>query len=313
MVWGPGFIANRIMKIIVSGASGLIGTALIKELRGRRHVVARLVRPGHPRQAEDIAWDPAAYQINVGAMNGTDAVVHLSGESIAGGRWTAERKALLRSSRVDTTHLLVDAFASMKNRPRTFIAASAVGYYGDRGDEILTEKSPPGKDFLAKLACDWEVELQRAESFGMRTVILRLGVVLAANGGALPLMMRPFRFGLGGRLGDGRQWLSWITLADLVAIICQAIVDDRYEGTFNAVAPEPIRNADFTRVVASALHCPAFFPAPRFALRLLLGEMADGALLASQRAVPARLDAMGHSFRFPRIDVALRSILNSDK
>ena len=301
------------MKIVISGASGLVGTALIKELQRRGDTVARLVRPGHPKQPNDILWNPAKEQIDPGSIEDAGAVVHLSGASIAGGRWTEKRKAELRNSRVDTTKLLVDAFASMKNRPKVFVAASAVGYYGSRGDEVLTEKSSAGDDFLARLARDWEAESHRAETLGIRTVILRFGVVLAAQGGALPQMLRPFRFGAGGRLGDGRQWLAWITLADLVAIISQALVDKRFEGVFNAVAPEPIRNLDFTRVAAATLHRPALFPVPRFALRLLLGEMADGAVLGSQRAIPARLEDLGYPFQFSTFEAALPIVLRSQK
>jgi uncharacterized protein len=299
------------MRIVISGASGLVGTALAKELQDRGGTVARLVRPGHPQQPNDINWNPAVGQIDANPLEAVDAVVHLSGASIAGGRWTEKRKAELRNSRVDTTKLLLDTFASMKTRPRVFVAASAVGYYGSRGDEVLTERSSSGDDFLARLARDWEAESLRAETLGIRTVILRFGVVLAAQGGALPQMLRPFRFGVGGRLGDGRQWLSWITLSDLVAIISQAVVDERFGGVFNAVAPEPIRNADFTRLAAATLHRPALFPVPRFALRLLLGEMADGAVLASQRAVPVRLQELGYPFQFSTFEAALPAVLRS--
>jgi uncharacterized protein (TIGR01777 family) len=301
------------MKEVISGASGLVGTALTKELQRQGDTVVRLVRPGHAKQARDISWEPTARKIDAAGLNGADAVVDLSGASIAGARWTPKRKAELRGSRIDTTKLLVDTFASMKNRPKIFVAASAVGYYGNRADEVLTEQSTPGTGFLAQLARDWEAEARRAETLNIRTVILRFGVVLARKGGALPQMLRPFRFGVGGRMGDGQQWLSWITLVDLVAVILEALRNDRYYGVFNAVAPAPVRNADFARIAGASLQRPAVLPAPRFALRLLLGEMADDALLASQRAVPARLESIGYTFQFPTLEASLRAILHAEK
>lgn len=305
------------MKILISGASGLVGTALAHTLASSGHTVARLARraPEVSRVVSpgDIPWDPAASTVgpdSLNAMEGADAVVHLSGASIADGRWTPARKAMLRSSRVDSTRLLVDALAQLKRKPRVFVAASAVGYYGDRGDEILTESSSPGSGFLASTARDWEVESARAEAIGIRTVILRFGVILSAKEGALPQMLLPFRFGVGGRLGNGQQWMSWIALSDVVGIIEAAIADERYAGPFNVVAPNPVRNAEFTRIVSHALHRPAVFAAPAFALRLALGEMADALLLASQRAVPERLLAAGHRFLFSDFEAALVSLLN---
>jgi len=244
-------------------------------------------------------------------MEGADAVVHLSGASIAGGRWTPERKELLRSSRVDSTRLLVNALAQLKRKPRVFIAASAVGYYGNRGDEILTESSSPGAGFLSSVAREWEAESARAETIGVRTVILRFGVILSAKEGALPQMLRPFRFGVGGRLGDGRQWISWIALDDVVGIILATLADERSAGILNVVAPLPIRNAEFARIAAHVLHRPAIFLAPAFALRLLLGEMADALLLASQRVVPERLLAKGYPFLFRDFETALTFLLNT--
>ncbi len=301
------------MKILISGASGLTGTALLGVLRGQGHDVTRLVRPGSAASAGDIAWDPMAATVDVAAMEGMDAVVHLSGASIAQGRWTPARKAVLRSSRIDTTRVLVDALASLRQKPRVFVSASAIGCYGDRGDEILTESSTIGTDFLALTVRDWEAEATRAEVSGIRTVMLRFGVILASEGGALPQMLMPFKFGLGGRLGSGRQWMSWIALEDAVAIICSAIANENLRGPLNVVAPNPLTNADFTRVAAAVLHRPAIFAAPAFTLRIALGEMADALLLASQRVIPERLLAEGYAFHHPEIESALRSILPPEK
>jgi uncharacterized protein (TIGR01777 family) len=216
---------------------------------------------------------------------------------------------VLRSSRVDSTRLLVDAIAHLQQKPRVLVCASATGYYGDRGDEVLTEASEAGTDFLASLACDWEAEAMRASIAGIRTVMLRFGVILDAKDGALPKMLLPFRLGLGGRFGDGQQWMPWISLEDSVGIALAAILDDRFDGPVNVVAPNPVRNIEFTRIVAHALHRPAIFAVPEFALRVALGEMAKPLLLASTRAVPERLVKMGYIFRFAEIEIALREIL----
>jgi uncharacterized protein len=298
------------MKILISGASGLVGRALAGVLRARGHQVARLVRPGSAASADDISWDPSAATVDVPAMEGADAVVHLSGASVAGGRWTPARKALLRSSRIDTTRVLVDALASLRQKPRVFVCASAIGCYGDRGDEILTESSAIGTDFLSLLVRDWEAEAARAEICGIRTVKLRFGVILSAEGGALAAMLRPFKFGVGGRLGSGKQWMSWISLEDAVGVVCSAITDERLTGPLNVVAPNPLRNTEFTRITATVLHRPAIFAAPAFALRIALGEMADGLLLASLRVMPERLRATGYQFRSPEFELALRAILD---
>jgi uncharacterized protein (TIGR01777 family) len=304
------------VKILISGASGLVGTALSQSLAADGHSVGHFVRAGKAASAADIPWDPTAAGISpvaLKSMEGADTVVHLSGSSVASGRWTPARKAMLRSSRIDSTRLLVDSLARLERKPRAFVAASAIGYYGSRGDEILNESSGPGSDFLAYIAREWEAESARAASIGIRIVMTRFGVILSATGGALPQMLRPFRFGAGGRLGDGRQWISWIALVDVVGLIRAAIEDSRYSGPLNVVSPNPVQNAEFTRIVARVLHRPAIFPAPAFALRLLLGEMADSLLLASQRAVPERPLALGYRFRFPHFETALRSILDKPR
>jgi uncharacterized protein (TIGR01777 family) len=233
----------------------------------------------------------------------------LSGASIAEGRWTGKRKAILRSSRVDSTRVLVDTLASLRRKPRVLVSASAIGYYGNRADEILTESSAQGTDFLSLLARDWEAEAMRAESSGVRTVLLRFGVILSATGGALPMMLMPFRYGVGGRLGSGKQWISWITLEDAVGIVRAAVFNEQLSGPVNVVTPNPVTNSEFTRIVAATLHRPAIFPAPAFALRLALGEMADALLLASQRVVPERLIAIPYPFRFADLSAALQAIL----
>lgn len=301
------------MKIVVSGSSGLIGSALIDSLRPDGHAISRLVRSGSVATADVtskmIRWEPPNGSIDSAAMEGADAVVSLAGASVAGGRWTAERKQVLRRSRVDATRHLVASLAELKVKPRVFVSASAIGYYGDRGDEILTEASTPGNDFLAHLCRDWEAEAAKAEHAGIRTVMLRFGIVLAAHGGALQKMLRPFRLGVGGRLGNGTQWMSWATVDEVVALIRFAIAKDSPRGPINAVAPNTVTNAEFTSVLAEVLHRPAFVPAPRLALRLALGEMAT-ALLASQRVTPEKLTEVGYKFRHPQLKEALTSILD---
>lgn len=299
------------MKIIVAGSSGFVGTALINSLRAEGHEIGRLVRSSSASVADGsklIRWEPPTGSIDLAAIEGPDAVVNLAGTSIAGARWTRERKRILRESRVDATRHLVAGLTQLKNKPPVIVSASAIGYYAERGDEILTESSSAGNDFLAQLCRDWEAESAKAEREGIRPVMLRFGIVLAAHGGALAKMLPPFRMGVGGRLGDGRQWMSWIALEDVVALIRYAIENQSLRGPVNAVAPNPVTNAEFTSVLASVLHRPALFPVPRFALRVMLGEMAD-ALLASQRVMPAALDAASFQFRRPELKPALKAIL----
>ncbi len=297
------------MRILMSGGSGLIGTALTKALRENGHAVSHLVRPGAHREATDVFWDPYTATIDAASIEGADAVVHLSGASIAERRWTPARKAELRASRVDTTRVLVDTLLNLRQKPAAFVCASAIGYYGDRGDEILNESNSAGTDFLALLARDWESEAERAAHGGIRTVRLRFGVVLDVHGGALPQMLAPVRWGLGGRLASGLQWMSWIALEDAITIAREAVVNERYSGPINVVAPNPVRNSEFTRIAARLLHRPAIFPVPAFALRLALGEMAQPLLLASARVMPKRLLDMGHTFRSNNIEAALQRMI----
>lgn len=303
--------ANRaqFMKILISGGSGLVGTELARVLCENGHSVGRLVRPGAKPAAGDVPWDPMSASVDIGQMEGTDAFVHLSGASIGAGRWTAARKAVLRSSRVDSTRVLVDAITRLGQKPRVFACASAVGFYGDRGDEVLTEASEYGTDFLALVARDWEAEAMRAEHAGIRTVCLRYGVVLSLSGGALPRMVTPFKLGLGGRFGSGKQWMSWVTFEDAVEITRLAIENDAVAGPLNVASPNPVRNAEFTRALANAIGRPAIFPAPAFVLRIALGEMAEPLLLSSQRVRPQKLIEMNYAFRSPDLAVTLKTLL----
>lgn len=297
------------MKVLISGGSGLVGSALTQSLRADGHSVFHIVRPGRTPAPGDVRWDPSSATVDVPALEGFDAIIHLSGASIAGGRWTDNRKKELRSSRVDSTRVLVDSLERLKRPPRVFVCASAIGYYGSRGDELLTESSGYGNDFLAILCRAWEGEAVRASAQGIRTVTARFGVVLATQGGALPRMLTPFRLGVGGRLGNGKQWMSWIALEDAVQVLRTAITDEKMQGPVNLVAPQPVQNAEFTRVLAAVLHRPAIFPAPAIALRLALGQMADGLLLASQRVQPEKLLAIGYRFRHESLQPALQAIL----
>lgn len=302
------------MKILVTGSTGLVGTALTQELQRAGHNVCRLVRPGtsaeaiRTAQGFDVNWNPSTGELG-GAAVGADAVINLAGASIVEGRWTPQRKQLLRTSRVETTRALVSALAKMSARPRVLISASATGYYGDRGDETLTEASEPGNDFLSGIAKEWETEAIKAEVLGIRVVRARFGVILSKHGGALPQMMRPFQFGVGGKIGTGRQWMSWITLDDVVAILRLALETGHITGPLNVVSPQPVTNAEFTKTLAAALHRPALFPAPAFALRLLLGEMADALLLSSQRVLPARLQKLNYQSLHADLPTALSALL----
>ena len=304
------------MKILITGSTGLVGTALTQDLQRTGHTVCRLVRPGTSAQAIrasegfDVNWNPATGELG-GAAVGADAVVNLSGASIVEGRWTPQRKNLIRSSRMDTTRALVQALAKMSARPRVFVSASATGIYGNRGDETLTEASQPGNDFLSEIAKEWESEALKAEALGIRVVRARFGVILAKHGGALPQMMRPFQFGIGGKIGTGKQWQSWITLSDVVAILRLILENANITGPLNVVSPQPVTNAEFTKTLAAALHRPALFPAPAFALRLILGEMADALLLSSQRVLPAQLQKLNYQFLHPDLAAALATILQT--
>jgi uncharacterized protein len=303
------------MKILVTGSTGLVGTALASALAKAGHTACRLVRPesavrGGAKDGFDVPWNPATGELG-GAAVGADAVVNLAGASIAEGRWTAERKTLLRSSRVETTRSLVTALAKMNVRPRVLVSASAIGYYGSRGDELLTEESTAGTDFLAGLAREWEAEAVKAETLGIRVARARFGIILARHGGALGKMLLAFKLGTGGRVGTGQQWMSWVMLDDVVGILRLALENRAVQGAVNVVAPGAVRNAEFTKELARVVHRPALFPVPASALRLVLGEMADALLLASQRVVPQRLQQLGYRFAHPELASALAAILRA--
>lgn len=297
-------------SIAVSGSTGLVGTALLRELTGAR--ILRLVRSRDGSGgygSDEVGWDPQRASIDAARLNHCDAVVHLAGEPIAARRWSPKVKQQILRSRVDGTRLLARTLTRLAHRPRVLVSASAIGFYGDRGDEILTEDSPPGTGYLPEVARAWEDETARAASAGIRVVVLRFGIILSADGGALKRMLTPFRLGAGGPLGPGRQWMSWVHIADVAGVIRRAIERESLAGPVNVVAPEPVRNEDFTRALGRALHRPAVLRAPAFALRLALGEMADALLLSSQRVAPGRLQADGYPFRFSSLDAALGDLL----
>jgi len=296
------------VRVLVSGASGLIGSALTASLARAGATVVRLVRRA-PRGNDEIAWDPARGRLAAAALEGADAVVHLAGESLAAHRWNDAVRARIRDSRVGSTRLLAETLARLGRPPAVMVSASASGIYGDRGDQKLTEDSAPGSGFLASLTRDWEAATAAAAARGIRVVHLRSGLVLSPRGGALARLLPIYRLGLGGPLGDGRAWVSWIALDDHVAVIRRAIAEPRLEGAVNASTPEPVTHDTLARTLGRELRRPAFLRVPRFALKLVLGAFAEEGLLASQRMVPARLMAAGHAFAFPSLEPALRHLL----
>jgi uncharacterized protein len=294
-------------RVLISGASGLIGGALAKSLERDGTEVASLVR-GRAKGAREIAWDPMADILPAG-VSGFDAVIHLAGESIVG-RWTAAKKNAIRESRVRATANLARALAQAESRPTVFVCASAVGFYGNGGDEMLTERSAGGDGFLAEVAKDWEAATLPASQAGIRTVNLRTGLVLSAGGGALAKMLPPFKLGLGGRLGSGRQWWSWIHIDDVVGAVHYIFRTPMLSGPLNLVAPNAQTNTEFTKELASVLHRPAIFPVPAFALKMLFGgDAADELFLASVRAVPEKLTTSGYEFRFRDLHRALENLV----
>ena len=296
------------MKVAITGASGLIGSALVPFLRTGGDDVVRLVRRP-PTGGDEARWDPEAGEVDRAALEGVDAVVHLSGENLAGGRWTESRKARLRSSRVGSTRLLAETLAGLKRRPGVLVSFSAVGYYGSRGDAWLTENDPPGDGFLAALTADWEKAAEPATRAGIRVVHPRSGVVLSPAGGALGKMLLPFKAGLGGVVGPGTQYMSWIAPEDLLGVVHHVLSRSDIAGPVNAATPSPVTNAEFTRTLGRVLGRPTVAFVPAFALRLAYGEMADATLLASTRVRPERLLATGYRFRFPDLEGALRHVL----
>lgn len=297
-----------ISRILVSGVSGPIGAALLPTLKARGYEITRLVRAA-PAGDRQILWDPAK-PIAPEAVSGFDAVIHLAGESIVG-RWTAEKKRRIRDSRVVGTGNLARALANARDKPQVFVCSSAIGFYGDRGNEVLNEESAPGEGFLPDVCREWEAATQPAVNAGIRTVQMRTGVVLSPTGGALGKMLTPFKMGLGGKIGNGCQWMSWIDVQDMVGAIHHILKSDLLQGPVNLVAPKPVTNSEFTQTLASVLSRPAIFPVPAFVVKLAFGEMGETVLLGSQRVEPAQLVASGYPFRFSDLRVSLQNILRS--
>jgi uncharacterized protein len=298
------------MKILVSGSHGLVGKALTSLMTEDSHEVVRLVRREHNVGSPEVEWYPDRGRIDAQHLEGIDAVVHLAGDNIAAGRWTGQKKRTIRESRVQGTTLLSDTLASLSRPPSVFISASAIGFYGNRGDELLTEKSPPGNDFLARVCTDWEAATKSAAEKGIRTVHARFGVILDAREGALAKMLPPFRAGIGGKVGNGKQWMSWIALEDVIGGLKFLLEDKSIDGPVNLVAPNPVTNAEFTSTLGRVISRPTIFPMPAFAARLAFGEMADALLLSSQRVDPAVLEDNGFLFSWPTLEPALKHILN---
>lgn len=296
------------MKALITGATGFVGQHLAKKIPGAV-LAGRSMEKIHKifGKREARQWD-GSRNIGPSFLDGVDTVYHLAGESIFKGRWNTLKKERIRDSRVEGTRNLVDVISKIQNRPATLVCSSAIGYYGSRGEEKLTEHSFPGDDFLAQVCMDWEKEALRAEEYGVRVVLIRIGVVLGTDGGALEQMLIPFKLGLGGRLGSGRQYMSWIHIDDLIAIMLHAGENANLQGAINAVAPKPVTNKEFTALLAKSLQRPAILPAPGFALKLALGEFAT-VLLGSQRVVPEVLQKAGYAFAFPQLQDALSNLV----
>lgn len=292
------------MQVLMSGATGLLGSGIGQALEAEGATITRLVR-GKTLGERRIAWQPGK---SLNLPIAFDAVIHLAGEPVVG-RWTAAKKARIRDSRVLGTQTLADAIARMASKPRVMVAASAIGFYGDRGDELVNEDSPSGTGFLAETCREWEAASAPVERAGVRVVQIRTGIVLSKNGGALGQMLLPFRLGLGGRLGSGKQWMSWIHVDDIVGAVRHVLANEAVRGAVNLTAPNPVTNAEFTKALGKALSRPTVFSVPAFALRLAFGEMADEALLASQRVQPVRLLTSGYAFRFRELGAALEDIV----
>jgi uncharacterized protein (TIGR01777 family) len=296
------------MNILVSGSRGLLGTELIPRLKASGHQVRRLVRSAKDATASDYIWDPIKGEIQ-GDLKNIDGAIHLAGESIASGRWTDEKKKEIRESRIKGTTFLSETLAQLQPLPKVLVCASAIGYYGDRGGELLDEESSCGKGFLAELCRDWESSTSPASDAGIRVVNVRIGVALSPKGGALGKMLLPFQLGAGGIIGDGKQYMSWISIDDVAQAIVFCVDNESLSGPVNLTAPEPVPNSEFTRAMGAVLHRPTFFPMPDFAARLALGEMADELLLSSAKVLPKKLQAAGFKFAYPEVEGALRHVV----
>jgi uncharacterized protein (TIGR01777 family) len=298
------------MKILVTGSTGLVGSALVPGLKAQGHEVLRAVRRQTER-ADEIYWNPEEGSVDATRLAGLDAAMHLAGENIAE-RWTDEKKRRIRESRVKGTQLLSETLARLEPKPRVLVAASAIGIYGNRGAEVLTEESSYGDDFLAEVCREWEAATAPASQSGIRVVNVRIGIVLSPRGGALAKMLTPFKFGVGGKVGSGKQYMSWIALDDVVGIIMYALAHETLSGPVNASAPNPVTNLEFTKTLGHAVSRPTIFPIPAFGLKLAFGEeMAEGTLLSSARVEPARLKAAGYEFLYPTLEGAFRHVLKA--
>jgi uncharacterized protein (TIGR01777 family) len=298
------------MRVLVTGSNGLIGQALCASLAADGHQILRLTRSKTLGDSQEIIWNPEAAIIDQSSLEGINAVVHLAGESIVG-RWTAQKKKRILDSRVKGTRLLCESLAKARDRAAVLVSASAIGYYGDRVDELMNEESVPGLLFLSEVAKTWEDATEPAKKGGIRVVNLRIGFVLSKSGGGLAALLLPFKLGAGGRVGSGRQYMSWIAIDDVVGSISHALLTEALSGPVNVVAPRPVTNREFTETLGRVLRRPTIFPLPAFAARLVLGQMADELLLASTRVEPARLLATGYKFKFPELEPALRHVLRS--
>jgi uncharacterized protein (TIGR01777 family) len=298
------------MKVAVTGSSGLVGQSLLDFLSSKGAQVIRLVRGAASTDPTTVDWDPESGLREPARLQGIEAVVHLAGESIAARRWNEAQKQRIRDSRIHGTRALVNTVIGLTAPPKAFICASAIGYYGDRGDELLTEDSRSGSGFLADVCRSWEAAAEPAARQGIRVVNLRFGVILSPRGGALAKMLTPFRLGAGGRVGDGQQYMSWVALDDVTSAVHHAIVNPALRGPVNVVAPNAVTNAEFTRVLANVLNRPALFPMPAFAVKALFGEMGEALLLAGQRVEPVRLRESGFRFAYPDLEGALRHLLS---
>ncbi|WP_145031298.1 TIGR01777 family oxidoreductase [Caulifigura coniformis] len=293
------------MNVLISGSSGLVGRHLMRLLRASGHGVTRLVRR-EPTSADERFWDPAAGKLDPSVLEGVHAVVNLAGDNIGKGRWNDAKKKRILESRVQTAGLLADTIARSSGKPNVFVTASAIGIYGNRGSEALSESSAAGEGFLVDVCRQWEAAAMKAD---VRTVLLRFGMILTPEDGALAAMLTPFKLGVGGNMGDGKQYWSWVTLDDAVRVILFALTHAELSGPVNAVAPQPVTNAEFTRALGSVLHRPTFLPMPAFAARLALGEMADSLILSSTRVVPTRLQSAGYEYMHPDLKGALTALL----
>ena len=303
------FSGKKRKRILVAGSSGMIGTQLVAFLDTGGHEVWRMVRREVSEGKNEVFWDPSSGELYVRILEGFDAIIHLGGEGIGDKRWSKKRKLLIKDSRVNSTRILCDAICSMKNKPECFILASAIGWYGDRGEEELSEDSSIGEGFLPEVCQEWEAAASKVEDSGVRTVFLRSGIVLAATGGALGKMLLPFKFGAGGPMGGGRQWMSWVSLDDEIYAIHHLLMNGASKGAYNITAPQPVRQKSFAKTLGKVLRRPAFAPLPGFAVKILFGEMGEKLTLDSQRVIPSRLEEEGYEFLHNDLESALRDSL----